>query len=541
MKKRIMSVLLAVLMMMSIITSCTSKPTENSKSASTSSEAEKVITEEMKFKMSEKLVVSTAKNVYDVKIYPAGQTPDANDVYTALDEVMNIKFQNLFAVPNDAYKSKVKLGMVSGELPDIFTADEQDLAELIKNDLLEDLTPYVEKYASENLKKVLDYNNGIAKAPSTRNGKLYAMPNISDALNSVPVLWIRKDWLANLKMSAPKTPDEFVALAKAFTTMDPDKNKKNDTFGLAISKELDMRFTSVANLFGAYPKIYMNNAGKFTYGSTAPEVKIALSKFRELYQAKAIDQEFATKDFTKMTELVAQGKVGMFVGEFYSSLWPLNDVVKLVKGSDFVGVPMPAVDFKPHVRINAMGAHVVKKGFKHPEAIVVYLNNIVEAGYESADNAWSKKWVEISTKYPNGVNNWMPMLFDLPDANASKLVKFKKADETKDTSMLRPNQLNLYKLIELARGGDMTNWAWPKVYYEGVESALSYKNLVFDAWYLPPTDTTKQKGAALKTLEDTAFINMIVGSAPISDFDKFVSDWKSQGGDQILAEMGAAK
>lgn len=490
------------------------------------------------FKMDTTVTVTTAKNVYDINIYPEGQTPDDNVLYDAIEEVMGIRFVNAFSVPFDAYKQQITLGIVSRDLPDMFTADEQDLAELIKNDMLEDLTPYYEEYASDNLRAVMNFNNGSALAPSMRNGRLYGMPNMSDAMNSVPVLWIRADWLDALNREVPTTADEFIELAIAFAEEDPDGNNIKDTYGIGLNNELDMRFTSFANMFGAYPRIYKLDGGTFSYGSVDPATKEALSQLRALYEAGAIDPEFATKDMSKMMETVSQGKIGMLIGEFFSPLWPLVDTINLVEGSEWIGVPMPGEDYAPHVKINAMGAHVVRKGAEHPEALIIYLNNVVEAGHENPENEWSNRYAELSAEYVNNsFNNWMPMLFDLPNANASKLEKYKIVDETGDISILAPSQRNLYELIQAAKQGDKTQWAWPKTYYEGVETALSYDKMVFDAWYLPPTNTAKLTGATLLTMELTAFINIIAGNAPLDDFDKFCDEWMEQGGSKVLEEM----
>ncbi len=491
------------------------------------------------WKMPELTTVTTAKNIYDINIYPEGQTPDDNDLYDAMTEIMNIKFENVFAVPFEAYKQKIKMGMTTGSLPDMFTADEEDFAELVRNDALEDLTPYVEKYGSENLKHVLNYNDGAAMKPYLRDGKLYGIPNMSDALNSVPVLWIRADWLENLNREAPATTEEFLELAKAFAEEDPDGNGQKDTYGIALSKELDLRFTAFANLFGTYPKVYRSNGdGTYSYGSVDPAVKDVLTALADLYAAGAIDPEFATKDLTKMAETVSQGKVGMYIGEFFTPLWPLCDTVNLIEGADWIGVPMPGEDFVPYANINAMGAHVVRKGFANPEALIIYLNNRVESGYENQENAWSNAYAELSVTYANnGLNNWFPMLFDLPDANATGLALYKQADETGDTSVLPPNRKTTYELIQAAKNGDKAQWAWPKTYYEGVESALTYDTLIYTDWYLPPTETAKRVGTSLKDTEDTVFINIICGNQEPDAFDAFCADWAAQGGATILDEM----
>ena len=41
----------------------------------------------------------------------------------------------------------------------------------------------------------------------------------------------------------------------------------------------------------------------------------------------------------------------------------------------------------------------------------------------------------------------------------------------------------------------------------------------------------------LKKMEEETFAKIIMGKADISEFDTFVENWKSQGGDQILKEI----
>ncbi|MGB8455319.1 MAG: hypothetical protein WCD89_23675 [Anaerocolumna sp.] len=38
-------------------------------------------------------------------------------------------------------------------------------------------------------------------------------------------------------------------------------------------------------------------------------------------------------------------------------------------------------------------------------------------------------------------------------------------------------------------------------------------------------------------MEDEVFMKIIMNQAPIESFDQFVEDWKSQGGDDITAEV----
>ena len=54
--------------------------------------------------------------------------------------------------------------------------------------------------------------------------------------------------------------------------------------------------------------------------------------------------------------------------------------------------------------------------------------------------------------------------------------------------------------------------------------------------YNGQTETMEAKWANLKKMEEETFAKIIMGKADISEFDTFVENWKSQGGDQILKE-----
>ncbi|HIW34894.1 MAG TPA: sugar ABC transporter substrate-binding protein, partial [Candidatus Paenibacillus intestinavium] len=55
------------------------------------------------------------------------------------------------------------------------------------------------------------------------------------------------------------------------------------------------------------------------------------------------------------------------------------------------------------------------------------------------------------------------------------------------------------------------------------------------------TKTMQTKWSNLKKIEDEAFLKIIMGSAPIEEFDTFVEKWKQQGGDQITEEVNELK
>ena len=53
----------------------------------------------------------------------------------------------------------------------------------------------------------------------------------------------------------------------------------------------------------------------------------------------------------------------------------------------------------------------------------------------------------------------------------------------------------------------------------------------------PPTPTMISSDAYLKKIELETFANIIIGGSPLSAFDKFVEDWRKNGGEEITAEV----
>jgi putative aldouronate transport system substrate-binding protein len=508
---------------------------------------EPALTEEDYFRFKEPVNVVFGKSVNDIKVYPEGEDPQNNAVYAMMKDTANIVGTNKFAVPFDTYLQQLKLGIASNEIPDIFYADQATLEELIRNDMLVDMKPIYDKYATENTKKIMGYDDGVLFKGAQRGEAIYGLPSVSDALNGSPVVYIRKDWLEKLGASTPTTLEELLDLAVRFTKEDPDGNGQNDTYGLSMNNQLDLRFTAILNAYGVYPKIYQTGAdGKMTYGSLNPGMKQGLTALADLYKQGAIEPEFVTKDMPKSMEIVSKGSVGILLGEFFSPLWPLQDVPKNVPGADFVSIPMPGLggaEYKPYVPINASGYFVVRKGFEHPEALMLMLNNMSETAYSNLENPWAKAWADLSKdpKYAAaGINNWLPVFFDRPDANTNRYNLYKYALDNNDDTKMPEDQRNTFNLVKAGLDGDPNNWPWPRTFLEGVPNASSYKTVIRNEWFGSPTETAKQKGASLTKLEEETLIKIIVGQQPVDSFDAFANEWLAGGGQDILNEMTAA-
>lgn len=55
--------------------------------------------------------------------------------------------------------------------------------------------------------------------------------------------------------------------------------------------------------------------------------------------------------------------------------------------------------------------------------------------------------------------------------------------------------------------------------------------------FMLTTPAMVSRKAELDKLRNNTFLSMVMGETPVSDFDKFVEQWKAQGGDEIAKEV----
>jgi putative aldouronate transport system substrate-binding protein len=205
---------------------------------------------------------------------------------------------------------------------------------------IEDLTPWLEKWP--NVKKaVLPF---LTKDP--KDGKIYYMPqNFSDMGKSAvdqPTVWIRKDWLDQLKLPYPKTVDDFHDTLKQF------KDKIKTVKGQPIVPYMAFGENFMSMLPAFFPddsqaSWYMDENGNATYGPIVhPEHMIrALKYYNQLYKEGLIDKESFSIKQGQVDEKGNSGRIGALHGAFWQMATPYNDNMKKTDPKAmFVGIPL---------------------------------------------------------------------------------------------------------------------------------------------------------------------------------------------------------
>ncbi|BBH18855.1 lipoprotein LipO [Paenibacillus baekrokdamisoli] len=499
-------------------------------------------------KIDPEIEVTAIRTLEPTTKFENGETIENNAWTKLYENEFGIKLKYLWVSDPTQFEQKFNIAMASGQLADIMPVNGIQFNQLVEADQLADLTDVLEKYGTPQTKEMLKKDGGVGLDSATYNGKLLGIPVNMGSFDTASLLWVRTDWLKKLNLPEPKTMADVFKIAEAFVTQDPDGNNKKDTQGLGATKEvygLEPGLDGFFNGYHAYPKSWVADAsGKLVYGSIQPEMKKALEKLQEMYKTGFIDREFGVKDKEKFIQTVNAGKLGMFYGADWSPLLFL-DGKALDEKMEWKPFLLPSIDdqkAKAQTAYNVNQYYVVRKGMKHPEAVVKLLN--------AASYQWDRSKYPLTDMNRNGdVDKWQYALVQAsnPIQNVELYEHVKNALEKKDESLLdvvsNPGQATFYKNINDFNNGDKKGWGFTR-FFDAI--TLLYDYHVNDGFKLTeftsgPTPTMVEKQATLLKMELETFTKIIMGESSIDSFDEFVSNWKKLGGDTITEEVAKWK
>ena len=207
----------------------------------------------------------------------------------------------------DDFETKLQQRAAQKHLPDLVMNDVTQLGAMHSQGLLREIDLDKVKNSKELIGRSLDSGKSV-------DGKQYALPYSAQA----SALLIRKDWRAKLKLGVPQSWDDFAAMAKAFTTQDPDGNGRQDTSGLAAPLSTKRGYASwyFSNFLWAAGGDFVTEAGKGTYkpAMTSKASVEAMQWFRDLgCKDKSVQPGSVTMDTPPTNETFEVGKTGMYV------------------------------------------------------------------------------------------------------------------------------------------------------------------------------------------------------------------------------------
>lgn len=476
-----------------------------------------------------------------------------NNIWTKLiEEKLGIKLKIAWDADSatDAYSNKMNLCLASKDLPDFFAIDAKQYASAAQSGLLYDMTEIFEQYASDRVKQAVSVFPEAIEA-SKINDRLYAIPQLGGTpAMGCQVWWIREDWREKLNLPEPQNFNDIVEICRAFVEQDPDGNGKNDTYGMALQKDLYGSMGVIDGVGAAYGAMlekqgvwYKDDSGSIVYGGIQPSTKEALQALQDMYKDGLIDNEFGVKDSNKISEDIINGKIGVMCGPNWHCLYPFGDLVKKDSNARFKAYPLMDMD-GPADKVAAYWPiwqyFGVSANCEHPEAIVKIMNLQKEMCNEDSTQDVYEKYerkddVEISKLCPYAIGS-PDVDFKVYEAINNSIQNNDKGESIKPA--FRKRYENVMKYIN---NGDLEQYGiWGQL---GPGGSMGILHDYADRGAVVTTEvrgvdtpTMTKYRSTLANLELEVFSDIIKGGS-IDQFDKFVEDWKKLGGTKMEEEI----
>ena len=234
--------------------------------------------------------------------------PEDDPVIQAINKKLDMELTvNLLT----EYDTQLNVRLAGGNLPDVYELQLHQIAEYGERGLLLDLTPYLDK-----LQPVIDFQKDNFEKGKIGD-KQYAIIRHADIPFNTYL--IRQDWLDNLGLQMPTTPDELFTVAKAFTENDPDQNGKNDTIGMTGFGL--QTFAPLYPPFGAGTPgdIYVEN-GQVMSAAIDSDMKTALAFINKMITGGVVDKEFLVNKNNMNIDKAKQGSAGIVYAAWHQIL-----------------------------------------------------------------------------------------------------------------------------------------------------------------------------------------------------------------------------
>ncbi len=309
MKKKLLSMLLAAVMVLSV-TACGQAENVDSSAADAVVEESAEAGEIVYPLGAEDKTIKIAMMSYHFKI--AGDVTDIADTHfwEQYQENVGVNLEIEMFETEDAFN----LMLAGGNLPDIImwapSLTNGDAAGMIEDEIITTLTwEELDQYAPNYAARLRA--NDIARKMLTiaANGEIVGFGNWNNdqRMRSTNGMIVRGDWMDELGIENPTTPEEFLDMLRAF------KNEKGAEYPMALtSHRMNLLFG-----YGFFSSPYglINGGdyvvdGKYEIGYYQPEYKEYLKLFHTMYEEGLINPDYLTLEQTVVDGMLYDGRTG---------------------------------------------------------------------------------------------------------------------------------------------------------------------------------------------------------------------------------------
>ena len=485
---------------------------------------------------------------------PDGETYENNAYTRLLNERLNVQNQDVFEAMDEQYTDSVTMVIAQNDLPDVMIVEDLDeLQYLVDNDMIADLTDSYNNCMSDTIKNIYgSYGRDILDVV-TFGGKIMAIPetNISDGPN---LIWLRKDWMDALGLSAPRTLSDVEEIIRQFKEKDPGHNGAGNTVGLVCDTSLcggcgyssEYTLDIIFAAYGAFPKQWIyDEDGNVVYGSVQPEAKEALAHIHELYKEGILDQDFLMRTSSNLIELIVDGQCGSFFGPWWAPNNPLMQAVEQNKDAEWQPylIATEKSGLTSYHTQNPSGKYiVVRKGYEYPEIACKIVSVLFDyLRYNDRDNQ------EIVDYYKENVDpTARPFAINVDYNNAlqicyGELNHVFAGDKSADD--LNVLEYSYYEACESylkdAENASAEDWAAYTSRITACKILNDGRTNKVESLYFGDTETMVTDWWSRENLESDTYLKIVTGESSLDEFDRFVENWYQNGGETITKEVRA--
>lgn len=467
--------------------------------------------------------------------------PEHAEMVRYLEDKFNVDL-DVWNLENNNYEALLDLKFAQGEIPDLLRIRQpNDLLNYWNQRILAEIPKHMLEQYAPNLTRLIETNAPGYMEYGMIAGKQYGIPVVNPTNRyRVPVVY-REDWLNRLGLEPPRTLEEFEKVMYAFAEDDPDRNGKDDTYGLS-SEGLNVVFGAFGQMVFTEQLYFAEKEHRLVIGALEPEMKEALRYLQKWYKDGVIDPEFITGEnkggYKHLSHAFINGRIGMTsMGNYYH--W--------IQAGDYASFNARGEEVPVEATFNAL-----ELSKKNDDARIVFGQPVIGPDSKSGSKAYDMlmSYTAIganAVKEPGKLAKILEILDYVsanPDLEENMTMKYgvrgkhwEWAGHTKDDVVILPpfdqavnytNQIgaNIGMTVPGTLTGRRERWASTLgLDRHGIYNALkvSLPSLI---QYSP--DLIKRR--------NKAYVSFITGDQPVDYFDAFVKSFMEAGGEQVVQE-----
>ncbi|WP_214629258.1 extracellular solute-binding protein [Paenibacillus agaridevorans] len=431
--------------------------------------------------------------------------PNADPVAKNIEEATGykVKYEML---PAENADEKLNLMVANQQNFDVMKLGSAQFYKLATAGALEPLDELIESLGP-NIKAAIKEDSWKSV---TIDGKIYAIPETGSGVSVGEELVVRQDWMDELGLEHPTTPDELYEVLKAI------KAAKNV---VPLTGTKDSIYGDIAAAFGVLND-WNDVDGKLVHKAELPQMQDFLTFMNKLYKEGLLDSEMPINTSAKAIEKFSSGNAAMFKLAWWSASSAEAALKKNFPDAEIGIIPyLVGKDGKSSIGVNLATTWfiAVPKISKLKEDAVKLLDAKLEK-----DNFIKLAIGEEGVHHEVKDGKYYPILPKFND------------DLTNASSYMTGVNEYDYPTYWQAR---VRKDPVLQGYYEAFQANAAKGNIVVDPMSIaPPIDAVSKNKQKLTKLLDDVVLMFIAGSQDIATYDSFLKQWMAEGGAESVKQ-----